>query len=68
MPSGLGTVFQFTPGGTNFILTNRVVFTTGNGAVPEGTLPNGGGHTAPSRRGRAERSSTVQLWLGGLPA
>lgn len=40
--SGLGTVFRLLPSGTNYNLTNMVVFTSGNGAVPEGTLLNGG--------------------------
>jgi len=40
--SGVGTVFRLMPSGTNFILTNLVVFTGGNGASPEGTLLNGG--------------------------
>ena len=39
--AGLGTVFRLSPSGANFILTNLVVF-TGDGAVPEGTLLNGG--------------------------
>ena len=40
--TGQGTVFRLMPSGTNFTLTTMVLFTTTNGAMPEGTLLNGG--------------------------
>ncbi|MGZ5566104.1 MAG: beta strand repeat-containing protein [Limisphaerales bacterium] len=40
--SGQGTIFRLNPAGTNFTLTNLLVFYGTNGANPQGTLLNGG--------------------------
>ena len=40
--SGQGTIFRLSQAGTNYVLTNLVVFNGTNGASPQGTLLNGG--------------------------